>query len=265
MKWQCWLVLMQILRIIANDLSSQSFDGIFNEIINPNNYKSMRGVDYCEILASKPGYVKILELVAYNTFLYGCDNELWTQVTEEMVTSITGSKLVKLNGPRFWTIDNIDSTSRFINADKSYFNNIAMVVVGIVNVSILDVIYKVLFNYIGHYQERTVNRRTAYIYEKGKRIYYLLSPSGKQYIMQSASTEYSDLTLDTLHELDGILSLPMGWKFESKLLDADLYLIAKNSIGKIVNDNLFNTYSLYESSSVDGKLRVLFYFLVIRY
>lgn len=75
-----------------------------------NMDKNMRGAKYCEVLASnnRLGLRYLLQLSAYNTMMFGCDEEKWKQVTEKKMAKQFDALMIKLNGPRFWMMVSLE-------------------------------------------------------------------------------------------------------------------------------------------------------------
>jgi hypothetical protein len=192
---------------------------------------AFRWVRYCEILASRNrlGISHALEFTAYNTLLRGCPQELWEGVTEKLIQDMDGSWIVKLNGPRGWTFDTVASNSTLVDNTLTNINGIDMVVVGIVEATLLDIAV-VLVGGNNNYKPRTVQRRTMYIFYAGQPIFFLQSPEGRVFVMQSYSQQYFHVDMDNLPSLGPQLSLPTGWSYN------------------YVNDGFLNVYSECEPS-----------------
>ena len=76
-------------------------------------------------------------------------------------------------------------------------------------------------------------------------MYELTSDSGEAYIMQSYSRILDpDQSIDDLAALGSRLSLPLGWTFSSRVLDAELEVVAEGE-AVVVVDDLSNTYQRY--------------------
>lgn len=220
--------------------------------------KNMRGVRYCEILVSNSadGIMSTLDLTAYNTLMFGCDEEKWTNLTENEVKDQFSSVMVKLNGPRYWMMDTVTASSKLISEHISLIGNMQMMVVGIVKVSLYDILCKILFGDVTNYVERNVNRHTVYVFRKNSTVYVMTSPVGKTYIMQSYSSQYAPLTLEGLDNLGTQLNPPVGWSYRAINITKDLHIPAPNSIGTLINDEFFNSYSLFDAALLHGKVAV---------
>jgi len=87
-----------------------------------------------------------------------------------------------------------------------------------------------------------VQRTTTYVYKAGNRVYQLTSPDGEVYRMQSYTQIYDPkLTITDLDTLAERLTLPDGWRYESRLLTEDSELKA-DGLAYVINDDLGNSY-----------------------
>lgn len=220
--------------------------------------RDMRGTRYCEILVSNSakGIMSVFDLTAYNTLMFGCDQDQWNNLTERTVQDQFNSVLVKLNGPRYWVMDTVTASSKLINEEITFIGGLKMMVVGIVEASLYDIFCKIVFGKITDYVERHVNRHTIYVFHKDSTVYVMTSPVGKTYIMQSFSAQYAPLTLDSLDNLGAMLHPPAGWSYKAINLTEELHIPAPNSIGTLINDEFFNSYSLFDPALLEGNVAV---------
>ena len=73
-------------------------------------------------------------------------------------------------------------------------------------------------------------------------MYELTSASGEVYIMQSYSRIVDpELSIDELADLGSRLTMPAGWTFSSRVLDADYELVSEGT-AFVIQDDLSNTY-----------------------
>ncbi len=91
---------------------------------------------------------------------------------------------------------------------------------------------------------------THYIWNTGSLAHRLVSPKGETYIMTSYTQEVQPLlTRTNLSNLDTMLRLPPGWKFENYFLDRNVVVRAgadnANSV-EVLFDDLNNNYVLYD-------------------
>jgi len=89
-----------------------------------------------------------------------------------------------------------------------------------------------------------------YIWNTGTLAHRLVSPQGETYIMTNYTQEVQPiLTRDTLSNLDTMLRLPPGWKFENYFLDRNIVVrsgVANDNTVEMIFDDLNNNYVLYE-------------------
>ena len=252
MRFACFVVITVVLCLHSLVYSRVAEDGGPDRSL----VKQMRGARYCEILVSNSaqGFWRLLDLTAYNTLMFGCDTDQWNSLTENAVKAQFNSAMVKLNGPRYWTMDTVTESSKLIDSKLTYIGGLKMVVVGIVHVSYYDVLNKVLFGGVTNYVERHVARHTVYVFRANTLVYIMTSPAGKTYIMQSYSGQYSPLTLESLENLSSMLNPPAGWSYKAVKISQDLHVPAVNSIGTLINDEFFNSYSLFDNTLLEGKV-----------
>jgi hypothetical protein len=197
--------------------------------------EDLRGKRYCEIVASD-GWFKF---AVYTTQgLNACPNRLWKHITKEDVKKITGSSMVILNGPRYWTMDGIQNTP-LITIEKQAFKNLNMRKVAYVYLGLFDVLRGAR-----SYHEHRVSRDTVFIYEAGKPVYELIDSKGHVYVMQSYSVEKVKQTERSLSKLGLKLNLPKGWRFKAGVLNKTTYLKTVDKKAEVIQDNLGNTYQL---------------------
>jgi hypothetical protein len=74
------------------------------------------------------------------------------------------------------------------------------------------------------YHPGHIFRHDTFKYKKGTTVHILDAPDGGAFVMQSWTDHYNkDVSYDKLKELGSMYKqLPPGWKFRTKLLDADL-------------------------------------------
>lgn len=129
-----------------------------------------------------------------------------------------------------------------------------MIVAGVVDVSFSDFASKLFLGTVPNYIERKVKRKSIYIFNENELVFVLFNPQGQAYIMQAFSAQFkTDLTLEKLPYLGNILSLPKNWIFRVFELKSTLHVKAANDIGIVVNDDLFNTYALFDFNQMLGE------------
>ena len=71
----------------------------------------LRGQRYCEALISEGNLLQGVRFDVYNNIgLNLCPQEEWAKLSEKKIKRKWDADFVKLNGPRFWTMDSMKST-----------------------------------------------------------------------------------------------------------------------------------------------------------
>jgi len=201
---------------------------------------ALRGQRYCEVLIGEGKLFKGISLNVYNTIgLNLCPHEEWAKLSEKKIKKKWDADFVKLNGPRFWTMDSMKST--LLDPTIVSFNEIEMRKAGI-----LKLRFKEIFGKRSVYKERKVRRNSVWIFAPNELVYELVSPDGKVYVMQSYSTEVKNLTLDNLKDLKSHLKLPRGWNFQARLLTEELNVPIPQGLATVIQDDFYNSYTLIE-------------------
>jgi hypothetical protein len=90
-------------------------------------------------------------------------------------------------------------------------------------------------------------RASKYLYKKGEPVFLLIPPNSKGvWVMQSWTNHVQkSLTYDALSQLRSMLTLPAGWRFETKVLDRDLTITPLPPAYKAYTtaDNFLNIYA----------------------
>ncbi len=200
----------------------------------------LRGQRYCEILIGEGKLLKGIRFDVYNTIgLNLCPQEEWIKLSEKKIKKIWDADFVKLNGPRYWTMDSMKSS--LLNPTIVNFNGIEMRKAGIVEVGFRDIIGK-----RSVYKERKVRRNSIWIFNSNELVYELVSPDNKVYIMQSFSTEVKDQTLESLKNLKSQLKLPKGWTYRARLITEELNVPIPQGLATVIQDDFYNSYTLIE-------------------
>ena len=200
----------------------------------------LRGQRYCEILIGEGKLLKGIRFDVYNTIgLNFCPQEEWIKLSEKKIKNKWNADFVKLNGPRYWTMDSMKSS--LLNPTIVSFNGIEMRKAGILDVGFRDIIGK-----RSVYKERKVRRNSIWIFNSNELVYELVSPDNKVYIMQSFSTEVKDLTLESLKDLKTQLKLPRGWTYRARLITEELNVPIPQGLATVIQDDFYNSYTLIE-------------------
>lgn len=209
-----------------------------------------RGIEYCEILSSsnRLGWAHVLDFTAYNTIFLGCDRAKWNEITIKTIRDLDGGLIVRLNGPRGWAFDTVSSDSKLVDNRITKINDMDWVVVGIVEATPYEIFMNLFYKQTTLYKERQVRRKTEYIFHAGKPLYYLSSPEGKTYAMQSYAKFIYPVSEENLPEIGQHLNLPPGWEYHAVILAEELRVKAENAIGIIVQDDFQDVYSRFDPS-----------------
>ena len=198
----------------------------------------LRGARYGEILliTSQAGQ---LTAVVYNTTgLNDCPPATWRSLDPRELARDFGVPAVHLNGPRFWTLDQI--AARATGEVLSFGGLDARRVAELPIPPDLDPADGPGGRY---YRDITIHRETEWIFAAGLPVYELLTPDAKTYIMQAYShiVDHS-LTGDSLPALGDSLHLPEGWRYRTRTPDRDLTVRTAVGAAHVLQDELQNTY-----------------------
>jgi hypothetical protein len=202
----------------------------------------VRGDRYCEILIGKLDGTNI-DIDIYNTYLLNdCPEAAWTAVDPAQVKAEQMADAVILNGPRYWLMDAFENTA-LVDTTPHTIGGIEMRLAGTLTLPVAEV-----QGGEKPYVPRDVARTTTWIYEAGKPVYELVDPQNRVFDMQSYSTQSMAQTIDSLAGLASMLSLPVGWQFRTRTLDAELSVTAVNGVATVVQDDFGNTYQLSQQT-----------------
>jgi haloalkane dehalogenase len=197
----------------------------------------IRGARYCEILVVN-GSLNNLTAAVYNTIgCNACPTAQWNAIDPDKLKKELSARAIVMNGPRYFLMDKIGQTNAA--PPTVTLGGLAMKKRATVPVSIRNA----MAGKSRPYEETTVKRSTEYVFNKGSRVYELVSPD-HTYIMQSyAQIVLPGLTETALNTLQTRLKLPSGWRYQTRLLTADLILkTIEGGEGHVIQDDLLNTY-----------------------
>lgn len=195
---------------------------------------SIRGNRYCEILLA------FLEAGAIRAEVWGtqglndCPAAAWEAVDKAAVQAEFAATAVVLNGPRYWLIDAAEGT--LPDREPHMFGALEMRQLATIN-------FPAGAPQSMPYVERTINRDSSFSFAAGSQIFELRAPDGSVYVMQSyAAIVDATLTEADLQTLADRLTLPDGWTYAARTLDAPLEIVTPGR-ATVVQDELQNTYS----------------------
>lgn len=197
----------------------------------------VRGARYCEILVVS-GRLTNLTATVYNTLgCNDCPSAQWKAIDPNKLKKELDARSIVMNGPRYFLMDKIGQTNAApptTTLDGLQFKKRATLPISV---------KIVLEGKAKPYTETTVDRSTQYVFNKGSRVYELISPE-HSYIMQSyAQLVDPNLTEKDLATLQTRLKLPRGWRYQTRILPAELVLeTIAGGEAHVTQDDLMNTY-----------------------
>ncbi|MDO8390567.1 MAG: hypothetical protein Q7V57_08770 [Actinomycetota bacterium] len=209
----------------------------------PADPNALRGVRYCEVLLLRQEATGLVADV-WNTMGHStCPQADWEALDAAAIATERGSLLARLNGPRYWTLDEIDATMQ-LDAPVTTFGTIEMFLAATVDLGPGTPTQT-------PYTERGVVRETVFVFHEGSEVYILTDPDGTLYVMQSYSqTLDTTMSADRLPGLGGELQLPAGWTFTVETLSDRLELFSTDGIATVIQDDFQNTYQRVDPTPV---------------
>jgi hypothetical protein len=192
---------------------------------------------YGELLFATPGEHAITAEVWTTFTLNECPAELWDPIDAQIEATRRGAAFGLKNGPRYWLIDEIQRASVIEDIELAKFGGLDMVRVAKVTVDAGNLA-------AGGYREVDVDRRTLFTWKAGRRVYELTNAEGVTYVMQAYS-QIVDPTLKSgdLEHLGDVLRPPEGWRYGSRVLEADLLVDTRTTEAQVLQDEFQNSYS----------------------
>ena len=197
----------------------------------------MRNVRYGEVLGvfARDGH---FEAEVFGTQLINdCPQELWETLDATEIAAEMGAIGVKLNGPRYWTLDAFGQKVAVAEPVLRDFNGITMRRIATVD---LGEIPK-----LGPYNETKVNRGVIFFWEEGQTVHELINPEGHAYVMQALCTGVDPtMSPESLLTLGERLGLPDGWSYRTRVLEEELIVDTTATIATVLQDEFENSYTL---------------------
>jgi hypothetical protein len=191
-----------------------------------SNLTDLRGNRYCEILVAYEDATEVWGTQGLNR----CPQADWEQLDFKEIQLSNNANSIIANGPRYFVVNGSEGMV-LPEEETRFFGNIEMQKLATVKIDDTK-----------NYVENFVSRDNVWVFDKGEEIYSLIDKDGNEYVMQSYSL-IVDKTLkeSDLSNLGSKLSLPDGWKFTSRVLDAEL-LAPANGMAIVIKDDLGNSY-----------------------
>jgi len=197
--------------------------------------QALRGLRYCEVLLLRKGDDGFRAEVWNTMGMSDCPADAWQALDADEIARDRGAVAAILNGPRYWTLDSIETDLR-AGAPETSFGEIGMFQAA--TVALGDDLPTQT-----PYTERPVARETVFGFDEGSEIYELVAPDGTTYVMQARSQIVDpDLEESDLVDLGDRLDLPAGWRYQVRTLDEPLDLRSADGVATVVQDDLQNTY-----------------------
>ena len=198
---------------------------------------NVRGKRYCEIFIFSGGLTDLTATV-YNTL--GCNEfpeDQWKAIDKQELKKEFSAKEIIMNGPRYFMMDKIGQTNA--EPEKVLIGGLEMKERAKLHISFKEM----MKGKSKPYEENKIERSTEYVFNKGSKVYELLSPK-HTYIMQSYSQIVNpNLSESDLDDLQTKIKLPEGWEYKVVILDNDLVLrTIEEGETFVIQDELQNTY-----------------------
>ena len=193
------------------------------------------GERYGEVLLVRVGESGPAATV-YNSFpLNDCPAELWDALDADAIAKANGAVAALLNGPRYWLMSQIEKRAGEPQPTRS-FGGIAMIEQATVQLSSSNP---------QPYSVNRVDRRAVFTFDAGRPVFELVDADGQRWVMQTFSQIVEkNLTLKDLAGLGSRLTLPAGWRYETRTLASPLTVDTTDRAASVLTDDLTNSYSL---------------------
>ena len=210
-------------------------DVVPNDVI-PNN-GPLFNMRYCEILLAQFESGEIKAEVWGTQSVNLCPNELWEALDENMIAMEYDVTKAIMNGPRYFVVDLSTGSLPETDKENRFYGELEM--------RYLTTMKRSLSEQPSSYGTVEVDRNNVWHYRAGRRVYELVDPEGRRYIMQAFSQIVDrDLQLEDLENLGDRLALPMGWSFSTRILSEDFAAHNVDGVATVIQDELQNTYQL---------------------
>ena len=169
--------------------------------------------------------------------LNDCPAELWDTLDATTIAEELGALVVKLNGPRHWTLDGFGTKVEVVEPVLRDFNGLGTRRIAVVELGETPSVTP--------YTENHVNRGAVFFFDAGKPVFERVDPDGKAYIMQAYCIGVDpSITLESLPTLGEKLSMPEGWTYRTRVLDEELVVDTSDHLATVLQDELENSYTL---------------------
>lgn len=178
-----------------------------------------------------------IRLEVYNSYLLNdCPQELWDALDTTTIQEETGAAIAVLNGPRYWLMDGIGKIDTIEPIIRDFGGIEMRRAATIIIEGAID---------RAPYREATVNRGAIWFFDANSRVFELVSPENKTYVMQAYCTGVdTSMSLQSLESLGERLALPEGWSYRTRVLEEELKIDTTGSYATVLQDEFENTYTL---------------------
>ena len=232
----CFLMLALLLVACSDPAPTQPIPAVTpsQELPIPEDLRNSR---YCEIL---PFFRNKLTFTieVYNTIgSSDCPAEIWNQIDPNTLAETYNAFTVEMNGPRYWVINAAAGSDSTAAGKIVNLGGLEMKLVALIEFKMWEVPMGNSF-----YKEVVVQRSNSWIFFAGNMVYELTNPQGDVYRMQSYSQQIDPtLSIDDLETLGDRLTLPNGWHYDMRVLEADSTLVADGK-AYMIADEFRNAY-----------------------
>ena len=203
----------------------------------PRLISDVRGVRYGEVIAAFLRDGRFEAEVFGTQFLNDCPQDLWEGLDAAAVAVEMGAVAVKLNGPRYWTLDGMGTKVNAREPVLREFNGILMRRLAVIDLGDQPS--------TAPYTDVHVDRGAVFFFDAGKPVYELVDPGGRAYVMQALCIGVDpDMTESSLVDLGGRLDPPEGWSYRTRILDEELVVDTTATVATVLQDEFENSYTL---------------------
>ena len=203
----------------------------------PRLISDVRGVRYGEVIAAFLRDGRFEAEVFGTQFLNDCPQDQWDGLDAVAIAEEMGAVAVKLNGPRYWTLDGMGTKVNACEPVLREFNGIVMRRLAVIDLGDSPA--------TAPYTDVHVDRGAVFFFDAGKPVYELVDPGGLAYVMQARCIGVDpDMTEASLADLGGRLDMPEGWTYRTRILDEELVVDTTASIATVLQDEFENSYTL---------------------
>ena len=196
-----------------------------------------RNTRYGEVIAVFARDGKFEAEVYGTQLLNDCPAELWDALDADAIAEEMGAVAVKLNGPRYWTLDGLGTKVEVVEPVLRDFGGLTTRRIAVVEMGEEP--------RATPYTENYVNRGAVFFFDAGKPVFEMVSPEDKAYVMQAYCIGVDPtITLDSLESLGERLAMPDGWTYRTRVLDEELLVDTSDHLATVVQDELENSYTL---------------------